>query len=451
VPAARIPRWRFRPHQVVALGFLFLILVGTFFLSLPLSWAKGRSLTPLQALFTAASAVCVTGLSVVDIGSTFNPFGQVVILLLIQAGGLGVMTSAALFSLLLGRRIGLPERLALGESLGELPLAGIVRLARRIFITSLVFEALGTLLLTSRFLPFFPPFSAVYYALFHSVSAFNNAGLTLFPQSLERFRGDPVVNLVMMALIVSGGLGFTVLVELGGWAKALWKRERFRFSLHARLVLITTGLLIGGGFLLVLFLERGNPQSLGSLPWGERILAALFAAITPRTAGFDTVSPALFRETTLFLTLLLMFVGASPGGTGGGIKTTTLATLVLAVWSAIQGRDQVEAFGRTIRREAVFRSLTVFTASSFWVVVVSLVLGAREPFPFLSVLFETVSAFGTVGLSLGLTPHLSSLSLLLLVLTMYLGRIGPMTLPLALAGRRRERFFSYPEERIIIG
>ncbi len=437
-------------------------------LSLPAAWQPGQRVGVLDAFFTATSALCVTGLVVRDTASTWSPFGQVVILLLIQVGGLGVMTMSTLLAFLLGKRIFLQQRLLLQEALGSLDLGGVVRITRYIILTALTVEAAGALLLTLRFFlePATSPGRALWLGIFHAVSAFNNAGFDLFgtrtvtrggitltESSLMPFVGDAWVNLVVTGLIILGGLGYPVLADLVLLARAGRRGRPHRLSLQTRMVLAVTGFLLVAGTLLIYLWERGNPATLGPLPEGSRWLAAWFQAVTARTAGYNTVSVAALSQASAFFLIMLMFVGASPGGTGGGVKTTALGVIALAVRSVVRGERDIALGARRVRREALDRALAVTALALFWVTAVILVLASLEDEPLLPLAFEAMSAFGTVGLSLGVTPELSDAGKLLVALTMFLGRLGPVTLAAAIARRQAaaQPLVQLPEERVMIG
>jgi len=451
-------RWKaptFTPAQALAVGFALLILIGTVLLALPLSQAPGQRLSLTDAFFMATSAVCVTGLAVVDVSTTFSTFGEIVLVLLVQAGGLGIMSLSAMMFLLTGRRIGLQERLMMQEALGSFSIAGVVRLTRTIITATLAVEAVGAVLLSLRFLEYYPPGQALYFGIFHAVTAFNNAGFDLTSQSLRVFQRDPVVLLVFAGLILLGGMGFVVLQDI-------WRQRRWdRFSLQTKIVLVVTGALVGVGTLVVLALEYANPATLGPLPLPDKLLNAFFTAVTFRTAGFESIPTASMAHAALLVAMVLMFIGGSPGGTGGGIRTTTFAVIVLAVRATVQGREEIQALGRRLPRELLDRAIAIAAMATGMIIVVGglllvteghLVSAAGNPYTVMDVLFESTSAFTTMGLSTGVTPHLSVPGRLLLALTMYVGRIGPLTAAVALAQRRRERAnIDYPEERVMIG
>lgn len=436
------------PPKTLVAGFAFIIFIGTLLLTLPVATTDGQGLPLLNALFTATSATCVTGLVVVDTGTTFTVFGQLVILFLIQVGGLGFMTFAIFFSVLLGKRISLKERLLLQEALNNLSIAGIVRLAKRILIFTVVIEFIGAVLLTIRFAFDMPLSKSVYYGIFHAVSNFNNAGFDIMGnfKSLTGYVEDPIVTLVICALITLGGIGFIVMNEVYEY-----KRIR-RLSLHTKVVLFTSSLLVVVGTLLIFLLEFHNPKTLQPLSAFGKILASLFQAITPRTAGANTLNIPDLHHSTLFIIIILMYIGASPGSTGGGIKTTTFATLLGAVRSQIKGKEDVIFFRKKVAYDTIYKSLTVMLAGLFIVIIAAMLLTITEPGKdFLMILFEATSAFGTVGLSMGLTPELSPLGKIIIILTMFAGRVGPLTIAFAVTLRRNSDPFSYPKGKIMIG
>ncbi|ENQ3107123.1 TrkH family potassium uptake protein [Bacillus cereus] len=436
------------PPKTLVVGFAFIIFIGTLLLTLPVATTDGQGLPWLNALFTATSATCVTGLVVVDTGTTFTLFGQLVILSLIQVGGLGFMTFAIFFSVLLGKRISLKERLLLQEALNNMSIAGIVRLAKRILIFTVVIEFIGATLLAIRFAFDMPLSKAVYYGIFHSISNFNNAGFDIMGnfKSLTGYVEDPIVTLVICALITLGGIGFIVMNEV-------YEYKRIgRLSLHTKVVLFTSSLLVVVGTLLIFLLEFHNPKTLQPLSAFGKVLASLFQAITPRTAGANTLNIPDLHHSTLFIIIILMYIGASPGSTGGGIKTTTFATLLGAVRSQVKGKEDVIFFRKRIAYDTIYKSLTVMLAGLFIVIIAAMLLTITEPGKdFLMILFEATSAFGTVGLSMGLTPELSPLGKIIIILTMFAGRVGPLTIAFAVTLRRNSDPFSYPKGKIMIG
>ncbi|WP_163100360.1 TrkH family potassium uptake protein [Peribacillus alkalitolerans] len=436
------------PPKILVLGFSAIILIGAFMLTLPQSTVDGKGLNFLNALFTSTSATCVTGLVVVDTGSTFTKFGQIVILSLIQVGGLGFMTFATFIAFLLGKRISLRERLVLRESLNNIDIEGIVRLAKRILIFTAVIELLGAILLSFRFAFDMPLGKAIYFGIFHSVSNFNNAGFDLMGEfrSLTPYVDDPIVSLTVSALIILGGIGFIVMNEIFEYRKIK------RLSMHTKVVLVTSFLLVIIGTVLTLIFEYGNQKTMQPLSYTGKVLAALYQSITPRTAGSNTLNIPDLTQPTLFLTIILMFIGASPGSTGGGIKTTTFATLLGAVWTQIKGKEDVVFFRNRVTLETILKALTVTVSGLFLVITITMLLTITEPGKeFLMIFFEATSAFATVGLSMGLTPELSPIGRLLIIFTMFAGRVGPLTIAIAIAMRRKTDPYRYPKGKIMIG
>ncbi|OMP66386.1 TrkH family potassium uptake protein [Domibacillus epiphyticus] len=436
------------PPKILVLGFAAIIMIGAFLLTLPIATVDGNGLSFLNALFTSTSATCVTGLVIVDTGTTFTKFGQLVILSLIQIGGLGFMTFATLVAFVLGKRISLKERLVLRESLNNISMEGIVRLAKRILIFTAVIEIIGGILLSFRFSFDMPIGKAIYYGFFHAISNFNNAGFDLMGEfrSLTPYAEDPIVTLTVCALILLGGIGFIVMNEVFEY------RETHRLSLHAKVVLVTSFVLTVGGTMLIFLLEFGNPKTLQPLSYSGKILASLFQSVTPRTAGSNTLNIPDLTQSTIFLIIFLMFIGASPGSTGGGIKTTTFSTLMGTVWSQIKGKEDVVFFRQRIVFDTIYKALTVTVSGLFLVIIMTMLLTiTEEGKDFLMILFEATSAFATVGLSMGLTPELSPIGRVLIIFTMFAGRVGPLTIMYAIAIRRRPDPFRYPKGKMMIG
>lgn len=440
-------KFKLSPPQLLVLGFSGIILIGTFLLMLPIANHTGESLAFIDAFFTATSATSVTGLVVRDTGTFFTTFGQVVIMILIQIGGLGFMTMATLFALVFRRKISLKDRLILQEAMNQGSMEGIVRLIRKVLYYSLIIEVSAAVLLAIRFAIDMPILRAIYFGLFHAVSMFNNAGFDLFGQfhSLTNYVGDPIVNIVVMFLIVSGGIGFIVIADLISY------RKNRRLSLHAKVVLSMTAALIVIGFITIFIFEFTNKSTLAPLSWGEKLWSALFQAVTPRTAGANTLEIGSMRQATQFFIIILMFIGASPGSTGGGIKTTTFTILAGAVIAMITRKNDVILFRYRLAQERIFKAVTITMLSLFWVIAIAMILSATETAPFLSILFETMSAFGTVGLSMGLTTELTEVGKLFICLTMFVGRVGLLTLAYALGPKKERELFRYPEGKIIIG
>lgn len=445
-----VRHWRLTPYQILSLGFACLILGGAFLLTFPLATNSGKGTPFIDALFTATSAVCVTGLVTVDTGTHYSVFGQTVIILLIQAGGLGLMTMSTLFALLVGKRIQLRERLLMKESLNQLTMAGVVRLTRYIIISTLLIEFIGGTILAVRWFGDFG-WQGVYFGYWHAVSSYCNAGFDLFGPVLGQFNSltsyvdDVTVNLTVSTLILFGGIGFGVLYDV--WATRCFSR----LALHSKIVLVTSAILIMVGMGLILAFEWSNPETLAPLTLKGKLLAGYFQSVTPRTAGFNTIDIGKMQNETLFLIVIMMFIGASPASTGGGIKTSTFAVLLLAIWAMIRGRSDAECFERRISKEFVYKAFSVMFLAFLLVTVVTMALAITEKAPFLNILFEATSAFGTVGLTTGITPGLSTAGKLWLILTMFAGRLGPVTVALALAMRIRKAQLQYPEGKTLIG
>jgi trk system potassium uptake protein len=429
--------------------FLAMISLGTVLLSLPAAGAGGQPVHWVDALFTATSAVCVTGLTVVETGTRFSTFGHVVIIGLAEAGGIGFVSMAVLISVLVGRRVTLRERLLVQESLGQVKVQGMVRLVLHILALTLTAQAIGALLLWLRWQEDLGLARAAWFAVFHSISAFTNAGFDLFAQlgqdSLQGYRSDVLVTVVVGVLIVLGSLGLPVLDEL-----ARWPQTR-RFSLHAQLVLVVSGALLVGGAILLLITESETHTLLGELPWGERILVAVFHSISARTGGLTTVPLAGLSSGGLLVLMALMFVGAATASMGGGIKVNVLGALLATLWSVARGRDEVEAFGRTIPRETIYKALAVLMGSATLVMVMTIVVVTLEGSEPLPLMFEIVSAVGTVGYSLGASAQMSPAGKLVVALTILIGRIGPLTMIAALARPPSLQHVRYPDEKILIG
>lgn len=441
---------KLKPVQVLVLGFAGIILLGTFLLMLPISTVGDARIGFVNALFTSTSAVCVTGLVVVDTGTYWTFWGQLFILLLIQIGGLGFMTMATSVAILLGKKIGLKNRLIMQEALNQFSLSGVIRLTKYVILTTLFIEGVGALLLSIRFIPLFGLWKGIFASIFHSVSAFCNAGFDIMGNGvgLMNFVEDPLVNLVVIGLILLGGLGFAVVADI------LRYPETKKFSLHSKLVFTMTGILLSIGFLMVFILEFNNPETLGNLSLKGKILGALFQSVTPRTAGFNTVDMASLRLPTVMMTILFMFIGGSPGSTAGGVKTTTFGMVLLKVISVVRGEDDVEFAHRRIARETINRALAIVIIGAGIVAFEVMVLSITESHLTLEqLLFEAFSAFGTVGLSLGITSKLTLAGKLVISAGMFFGRLGPLTIVLAIGNRRNnyKKLIRYPEGKIIVG
>ena len=440
---------RFGAKQTIALGFAAIIITGALLLMLPISNRGGTSIAFIDALFTAASATCVTGLVVFDTWSQFTFFGQMVILILIQIGGLGFMTIAILFSMVLGKRIGLRERSYAMEAVSSMQISGVVRLVKHISVGTLFFELIGATILSFKFYPIFGLGKGIWFGIFHSVSAFCNAGFDLMGtiepySSLTHFSSDTIINIVITSLIVIGGIGFIV------WDDLFAQKLKFRkYKLHTKVVLSSTIILIIVSFLLFMIVERNN--ILAGLPFGEKVLVSMFHSITPRTAGFNTIDTAALTEAGSFLTMILMFIGASPGSTAGGIKITTFVILIMAVITYFRKYDDVNIFRRRISTNIVKRS---FFSTSYYLLLIVLgtfVILVFQPLPIKDTIFEVFSAIGTVGLSTGITRDLSALSRIVIVILMYSGRVGSLTIFMAVTEKKVIKKVRNPEEKVIIG
>jgi trk system potassium uptake protein TrkH len=445
-------KWvKLTPPQILVFGFVFIILLGSFILMLPISLNPGTSITFIDALFTATSAACVTGLVVVDTSTQFSMFGQVVILILIQIGGLGFMTMAALLFFVVRKKITLKERLLLQETMRHSSLEGIVRLVRRALVFSITIELIGAILLSIRWSFDYELQQAIYFGIFHSISFFNNAGFDLFGQvsgpfsSISIYKNDIFINFIVLILIFSGGLGFIVLSELIDYPS-----DR-KLSLHSKVVLYTSIFLIVVGAIVIFVFEFTNSRSLQPEGIGDKMLASLFQSNTTRSGGITTLDFSAFRQATQFFVIILMFIGASPGSAGGGIKTTSFAILIASIIAMIRGKEEVTIFRYRLARDLIMRAITFTLLSLFLVVFISMVLSTLEDKQFLVILFEVTSAFGTVGLSLGLTPQLTVIGKLVICVTMFLGRLGPITLAYALQPKQEKELYRYPEGKINVG
>ncbi|RTE08806.1 TrkH family potassium uptake protein [Paenibacillus whitsoniae] len=443
--------WQLTPPQILVIGFGLIILIGSCLLSLPLASAAGESIGFLDAFFTSVSATCVTGLVVVDTGSAFTVFGQVVIAVLIQIGGLGFMTMATIFAFAIRKKITLRERLLLQEAFNQGSMEGIVRLIRKVILYSLTIEAIGALFFTVRwsFDLGFP--KALYFGIWHAVSMFNNAGFDLFGTvdapfvSFTGYVNDVVVNVVAVALITLGGIGFIVISDLIDY------RDKRKLSLHTKVVLSMSAVLLVVGTLVIFIFEFTNTHTLGSMNFGGKVLSAFFQSAATRTAGPNTVDIGSLRQATQFVMIVLMFIGASPGSTAGGIKTTTFAILLSAVVTMIRGKEDIVIFRYRLAQDRILKAITLSMLALFLVIAVTMILTATEDAQFLKILFEVTSAFGTVGLSTGITPDLSIVGKVMICLTMFAGRLGMITLAYALQPKRDKELFRYPEGKITIG
>lgn len=449
----RLMAGRLLPGQVVALAGLATILLGTVLLLLPVATVPGVHLRFLDALFTATSAVCVTGLIVMNTPHDFTLFGQFVILLLIQVGGLGYAIIATLLLLALGKRIGLRERMQMAEALSTLDMAGLVQFVKTIVIVTCLIEGIGWIFLSWQFMQDMEPDSAIYLGLFHSVSAFNNAGFSLFSDSLVRYRGEATVVFIVTTQMLLGGLGFIVFKDI--WENV--QGRSFRFQTHTKLVAVVTVGLIVIGTIGIWLLEARNPRTFAGMPVGEQFLTAYFHSVTARTTGFNTMNLDLMRDATLYFLILLMAVGGSPGSAAGGIKTTAFAVVCLSVWALLRRRADVEIFHRRIPNGLVVRATGLAILAMATVTFFTLLLAYTEGKSFLHLLFEVTSAMGTVGLSVGdggarsFSALFTDSGKLVIILAMFLGRFGPLTIGLFAIKTHTQMHYRYPEAKVVIG
>lgn len=440
--------------RTICLGFLGTILIGAFLLTLPQAVTTGGWNSPLVALFTSTSAVCVTGLAVVDTGTIFSPFGQAVIVLLVQVGGLGYMTLSTFLMLLLGRRFDLSQKVAIQDSFDQPYSQGTRNLIRSIIATTLLGEMTGIIFLFIQFSRDFDPLQGLWLAIFHSVSAWNNAGFSLFPDNLVRYHGSLLVNLVISGLIIFGGIGYEAIIELYLWLRhrLQGKARRFTFSLNFSVVTTTTVFLLVFGTLALLLVEWNNTATLGGMGFGDKAIAAWFQSVTTRTAGFNSIDNGKLTTAGLFITMGLMFIGASPSGTGGGIKTTTIGILAGCTRSVLYGQHRVTIFQREIAQTIVLKAIAVVFGSATVIAIATAIISVTNPeIELIAVMFEVISAFATVGLSTGITASISAVGKLTLIATMYCGRVGVLLLMSAILGDVPPSRIHYPEENLLVG
>ncbi|MGM0837817.1 MAG: TrkH family potassium uptake protein [Bacillota bacterium] len=430
------------PPQLLILVFIVFVFIGSVLLMLPVSTTEHISF--IDALFTAMSAMTVTGLVVVDTASVYTVFGQIIIMALIQLGGIGIMTFAVLIFMMLGKKIGFQERLLLQQALNQTSVGGIILLVRRIVIFSLLIEGIAALLLSYRWVPEYGWGQGIYLSIFHSISAFNNAGFALWADGLTQYVGDPVINIVISFLFIIGGIGFTVLTDL-------WYTKEFRkLSLHTKIMLFGTLGINLLAMLVIFSLEYFNPDTLANLTFMEKLWASYFQAVTTRTAGFNSIDIGAMESSSILFMILLMFIGAGSTSTGGGIKLTTFLIIMLAVITFIKGKQEIVLFRRSIHQKYVFKSLAITIISLLFVFLSLFILTITEKMDFLLLLFEVVSAFGTVGLSMGITADLTLIGKAVIIFIMLLGKLGPLTLAYSLAKPARAKI-RYPNEDLLTG
>lgn len=439
---------RLNAVQVLSIGFALVILFGGIILSLPISSIDGTYTNFLDALFTSTSAVCVTGLVTVDTGTHWSVFGKIVVMVLIETGGLGFMSISTFVAMLLGKKITLRERLLMQEAMNTFNIQGLVKMVRYVFGFTFTVQVFGALLLSIQFIPEYGLRRGIFYSIFHSVSAFCNAGFDLFGEykSLVDYSSNSLVLLTVSSLIIIGGLGFAVSLEIFNY------RKNKRISTHSKIVLSITAALIILGALFMLFAEYKNSETLANMNLRDKVLNAYFASVTPRTAGFNSISTDGMTMAGKLMTIILMFIGGASGSTAGGLKVTTFGVILFTVISALRGREETEAFGRKFSKETVYKAFVLLSICMMLVLTVTMILTITEPDKsFINLLYEATSAFGTVGLTAGVTQSITPISKVVLLLTMYFGRVGPLTVILAVIHSRKKSKIKYPEAKILIG
>ena len=441
------------PAEILMFGFAAVIFLGAVILNLPVSSASGQSPGFLNCLFTATSSVCVTGLVVVDTGTYWSLFGQIVIILLIQIGGLGFMSLMTIFFVLAGKRITIKNRLLIQSSVNSDRVQGVVKFTKYIVFSCLVIEGIGALLLSFVFVPDYGLGKGIYFGIWHSISSFCNGGFDLIGcfQSFTGYANNFLLNFTVCALIVVGGLGFAVTSEIVSY------RTTRRLSMHSKIVLSITAILVVGGAVLFYIFEHANPETMGNLPWYGKIYAAFYQSVTPRTAGSNTISQTGLNPVSKVLTIVLMFIGGSPGSTAGGVKTTAVAMMAITLFTELMGRKDVTCFKRRIPEITIKRAACVLTIGISIIIVIIMVLmvceSGADP---MAITFEVFSAYSTVGLTCDLTPHLHALSKVALIITMFIGRVGPLTIAYVITRKERKELenkgqFKLPEGNVLIG
>ena len=442
------PIGRLSLSRKLILGFFAAIVFGSILLYMPFSLQEGQKISFLTAVFTITSAICVTGLSVIDISQVLSFEGQIILLVFIQLGGLGVMTFSSLFFLLIGKKMSYKDRELIKEERNAESSGEVVDFIKKIVIIVLLIEGIGAFFLTLEFLKTFEFSKALYFGIFHSISAFCNAGFALFSNNLENYTGSILMNMTVAYLIILGGIGFSVINSV----LIAVRRDVKRFTLTSKVAILVSMFLTFVGMILFFLLEYKNPATIGDLNWFDKILASFFQSVTTRTAGFNTVSMGSLNPATIFMFCILMFIGASPGSTGGGIKTTTIGVIVLYVLGVIGGKENINVFNRRISWDILNRALAILVISIIYVPMVTMAAMTIETgVSFEKVAFEVVSAFGTAGLSMGITADLRALSKILIIITMFIGRLGPMTFALALGEKKVKQSLRYPKENILVG
>ena len=434
------------PYRKLIFGFLVAIFIGVILLKMPFSLRENQNISVLDSLFTIVSAICVTGLSVVDVSQVFNPIGQLIILFFIQLGGLGVMTVSIIVFLLVGKKMSFETRELLKEERNSNSNGGITKFIKQLLLTVFIIEISGASILTYCFSKYYPLKKSIFYGLFHSVSAFCNAGFSLFTNNLEIFKYDRLINLTISFLIILGGIGFVTINSL----VVIKKKKLQNLSITSKFTLIITFFLLTFGTILFLVFEYNNSSTLKDMNFLDKIINSFFQSVTLRTAGFNTVPLGNIKPATVFISYIFMFIGASPGSTGGGIKTTTFGILILYAFGVLKRKEYVEVFKRRIDWELINKALAIVVISVFYIIVITTIILSIESFPTDKVIYEVLSAFSTTGLSMGITAGLGIISKLILVVTMFIGRLGPMTVALAFTSNKTSSI-KYPKEDILIG
>ena len=435
--------------QVLVIGFFITITIGALLLMLPISSIERTVTNPIDALFTATSAVCVTGLVTIDTGTYWSLFGQIVIIMLIEIGGLGFMTFGTLFAIIVGKKITLKERLIIKESLNAFNIQGVVKLIKRIFFFTILVQLVGGILLSFPFAKEYGVKKGIYMGLFHSISAFCNAGFDLIGnfRSLTYFNNNIYLLLVVSALIIIGGLGFFVWIDIYKY------KQKRRLQVHSKIVILITSILIIGGTIIMFLVEYNNAHTIGNMNFSHKITNSFFSAVTSRTAGFNSIDTNSMTNAGKALTVFLMFIGGSPGSTAGGLKTATFGLLLITVISVVRGKEDTEAFGRSFLKEIVYKAFTLFFIAVALVITVTFILSITQPNEkFIDLLFEATSAFSTTGITTGVTQRLHVISKIIIIITMYCGRVGPLTLAVALIKQtKKKKGYKYPNGKILIG
>ena len=442
--------FEFTPSQILVISFAAIILIGAILLTMPFSARPGVSVSFVDALFTSTSAVCVTGLTCIDTVTSYSVAGQVIIMLLIQFGGLGIMTLVTFGMAAVGQHVSLKFSIFAREDRPSHSSIGLLELIKYVLWITIIIESIGALAMffVFRALPNFSTAKAIYYSIFHAVSSFCNAGFALFTDNLMSFDGSAAINLTITSLIIIGGIGFNTIVDLIYYFRS---PVRYQLSLNTRIVLQVTAILLIAGTLLILLIEYNNEKTIANMSFPQKVMASYFQSVSTRTAGFNTIDNSRMMMPTILLCIILMFIGASPGGTGGGIKTTTAALLYKLISRVIYNDDQVVIYQKGVPKESVSKAMAVFTMSMVLVIIGTFALLFTEKGLFVEILFEVVSAFGTVGLSLGLTGKLTTFGKLTISAIMFLGRVGSLTVVVSLAQSKPKINIRYPEEVVLIG